>query len=179
MITAQDVLTFWFSEDTEKHWFVRSDALDEKIIEKFSALYVMARDGLLADWQGNAKGALALVIILDQFPRNMFRGSAQAFASDEKARLVAHAALEKHFDQSFSAKERQFFYLPFMHSENLEEQRRSLELYKALGNSFSLDFAQQHYDIIAQFGRFPHRNKVIGRENTAEETEFLKHHSGF
>ncbi|WP_374828911.1 DUF924 family protein [Paenochrobactrum pullorum] len=176
---AQDVLDFWFSENVEKHWFVRSDDLDEEIKQHFSALYEQAHSGTLDVWGDELHSALALTIILDQFPRNMFRGSGRAFESDAKARQIAKAAIEKGFDQQVSEKQRAFFYLPLMHSEDLNDQKKSVELYEALGNANSLDYAHQHLDIIAQFGRFPHRNVALKRENTPEETEFLKTHSGF
>jgi uncharacterized protein (DUF924 family) len=173
------VLDFWFSENVEKHWFVRSDDLDEDIKQRFLALYEQAHSGALDAWGSELHSALALTIILDQFPRNMFRGSGRAFEADAKARQIAKAAIEKGFDQQVSEKQRAFFYLPLMHSEELADQQQSVELYEALGNENSLDYAQQHLDIIAQFGRFPHRNIALKRENTPQETEFLKTHSGF
>ncbi|MGU3574105.1 DUF924 family protein [Brucellaceae bacterium C25G] len=176
---AQEVLNFWFSDNVEKHWFARSDALDAEIKQRFSGLYEQAHNGAFDDWADDVNSALALTIILDQFPRNMFRGSARSFESDAKARHIAKIAIAKGFDQQHPAKERPFFYLPLMHSEELADQQKSLELYEALGNPNSLDFAHQHHNIIAQFGRFPHRNVALGRENTPEETEFLKTHSGF
>lgn len=177
--SAQDVLDFWFSENVEKHWFIRSDDLDEDIKQRFAALYEQAHSGALDAWGNELHSALALTIILDQFPRNMFRGSGRAFESDAKARQIAKAAIEKGFDQQLTAKERAFFYLPLMHSEDLNDQKKSVALYEVLGNANSLDYAHQHLDIISQFGRFPHRNAALKRENTSQETEFLKTHSGF
>lgn len=176
---AQEVLDFWFSDNVEKHWFVRSDDLDADIKQRFSALYKQAHNGKLDDWADHLSSALALTIILDQFPRNMFRGSGRAFESDAKARQIAKAAIESGYDQQVTEKERAFFYLPLMHSEELADQQMSVELYEILGNANSLDYAHQHLDIIAQFGRFPHRNIALNRENTPQETEFLKTHSGF
>lgn len=175
----QDILNFWFSEPVEAHWFVRSDDLDAQITQRFSGIYEQAVAGDLSGWKDDAKSALALTIILDQFPRNMFRGSPKAFASDNQALDVAKFALTKAYDQAVDAKARQFFYLPLMHSENLEDQERCVKIYEKLGNDYSLKFAREHHDIIKQFGRFPHRNAVIGRENTQQETEFLKTHTGF
>ncbi len=175
----QEILDFWFSKETEAHWFVRSDDLDAQIKQRFSAIYEQAAAGELDAWREDSRTALALTIILDQFPRNMFRGLPRAFATDTKARVVAKYALDKAYDQAVSDKERAFFYLPLMHSEVLEDQQRCVQLYEALGNEYSLGFAREHRDIVQRFGRFPHRNAVLGRENTPEETEFLKTHKGF
>lgn len=177
--TAQEILDFWFSQPVKACWFERSDVLDQQIIQRFSDIYQAACSGQLQDWQQKPETALALTIILDQFARNMFRGSPKAFAGDAQARSIANDALAKNYDQAVSEVERPFFYLPLMHSEILADQQHSLDCYHQLGNPISLDFAQQHYDIIKQFGRFPHRNAVLGRQSTAEEIEFLKTHSGF
>lgn len=178
-IPAQDILNFWFSENVEKHWFIRSDNLDEEIKQRFLSLYEKAHHGKLDDWANNAYSALALTIILDQFPRNMFRGSGRAFEADTKARQTAKTSIAQGFDQQVTVKQRMFFYLPLMHSEELADQKKSVALYEALGNASALDYAHQHLDIIAKFGRFPHRNAALKRKNTQQETEFLKTHSGF
>lgn len=178
-VTPQDILDFWFSQSTEAHWFVRSDDLDSDIKQRFSAIYEQAKAGELSGWKEHANSALALTIVLDQFPRNMFRGSPAAFATDAMAREVSKYALDKAYDQTMDLKSRPFFYLPLMHSEDIEDQERCVTLYEALGNDFSLGFAIQHRDIVKEFGRFPHRNAVLGRQNTSAETEFLKTHKGF
>ena len=121
----------------------------------------------------SARGCLALIVLLDQFSRNMFRGTARAFAADAKALSVACAALDRGFDQEAPAVLRSFFYLPFEHSEVLADQERSVALFEALGDADGLDYAIRHHDIIARFGRFPHRNELLGRENTPEESTFL------
>src|SRR5690606_34571523 len=123
-ITPQDILDFWFSESTEAHWFVRSDDLDQQIQQRFGAAYELAVEGGLADWKKDAKSALALTIIFDQFPRNMFRGSPKAFASDPLACALSKYALEHGYDQAVDEKARQFFYLPLMHSEVVEDQEQ-------------------------------------------------------
>lgn len=179
MKTAQDIRGFWFSEAVQPYWFARSDDVDAQIKNDFSDTYEAAHRGDLDHWMQNAADALSLVIALDQFPRNLFRGSGRSFESNDIALAHARAALGQGYDQELSETERQFFYLPFMHSEALADQDRSVKLYEALGNENALDFAHQHRDIIARFGRFPHRNEVLGRENTPEEAEFLKTHSGF
>lgn len=178
-IQPKDVLDFWFSAKMRENWFTKSDEIDAEIRDKFLAAYEDARADKFEDWKQQPETALALTILFDQFPRNMFRGSPRSFESDGLARDVATRALDHDFDRNLSTDERQFFYLPFMHSENLSDQKRCLDLYEKLGNEFSLGFARQHHDIVERFGRFPHRNNVLGRETTAEEAEFLKEHSGF
>ncbi|MGN7868041.1 DUF924 family protein [Paracoccus sp. 22332] len=177
--TAADVLDFWFSDRMEPNWFAKSDDIDAAIRDRFAATYQAAHRRELDDWAATPEGALALVIVLDQFPRNIFRGSGRAFESNDLALDHARAAVDAGFDQQVDAKRRQFFYLPFMHSEDLPDQTRSVELYEALGDPGSLDFAIQHRDIIQQFGRFPHRNAALDRPNTPDEDEFLKTHHGF
>ncbi|MFC4624939.1 DUF924 family protein [Daeguia caeni] len=178
-IEVQDILSFWFSPRMRENWFSKSEAIDTEIREKFLPAYEAALNGDYESWKQQPESALALTIVFDQFPRNMFRGSPQAFATDGLALDIAKCALDHGFDQELSADKRQFFYLPFMHSENLDDQRRSVELYERLGDPYSLDFARQHHDIIARFGRFPHRNKVLNRVTTEEEADFLKTHAGF
>lgn len=177
--TPQDIRDFWFSDEMKPYWFQKSDEIDRQIIQLFASTYEAAHARRLDHWAANAQDALSLVITLDQFPRNMFRGNARSFESNDLALAQARNALDHGFDQECDETTRQFFYLPFMHSEDLADQERSVKLYEALGNDHSLHFAREHRDIVKQFGRFPHRNAVLGRENTAEETEFLKTHSGF
>jgi uncharacterized protein (DUF924 family) len=171
---AQGVLDFWFGEATPEQWFRQDDGFDATIRERFATLFARAVSGELAGWRESARGCLALVIVLDQFPRNLFRGGARSFATDAPARAVLHHALEKGFDDGFPFREKQFLYMPLMHSEDSGEQARSVALYTALGDEDVLDFARRHKDIIDRFGRFPHRNESLGRKNTPEESEFLK-----
>lgn len=178
-IQPKDVLDFWFSAPMRANWFEKNEAIDTQIREKFLLAYEDARNDKMEHWKQQAESALALTIIFDQFPRNMFRGSPRAFESDGLARDIAIQALDHDFDQQLTAEQRQFLYLPLMHSENLADQRRSVELYEKLADPLSLDFARQHLEIIERFNRFPHRNQVLGRESTPEEIEFLKHHAGF
>ncbi|PHQ72051.1 MAG: hypothetical protein COB97_00465 [Paracoccus sp.] len=177
--TPQDVRDFWFSDQMQPFWFKKSDDIDRQIIQLFGETYEAAHAGRLKHWLDGPEDALALAIVLDQFPRNMFRGSARSFESNDLALTVARQALADGHDQQLDPTRRQFLYLPFMHSEDLQDQERSVSLYEALGNEHSLHFAREHRDIVARFGRFPHRNTVLGRENTPEETEFLKTHDGF
>ena len=178
--SARKVLDFWFSDRVEPHWYDPDPQLDAEIVETFGDLYGYAYEGELADWIETAESALALVILLDQFPRNMFRGSSRAFYTDGQARDVSRVALENSFDQQRSPKERTFFYLPLMHSEDLLDQTKCVQLYRKLKvDQEGLDSAIEHCDIIARFGRFPHRNRVLGRDCTEEELEFLGEHKGF
>lgn len=177
--TPEDVLDFWFSDQMQPYWFAKSDDIDREITTRFAETYEAAQAGHLDAWSGQADTALALVITLDQFPRNIYRGSPRAFESDDLALRHAKAALAAGHDQMQAPDRRQFFYLPFMHSEDLADQTRAVELYEVLGNENALHFARDHRDIVARFGRFPHRNAILGRDSTDEETEFLKTHSGF
>ena len=166
-----DVLAFWRDAGPDK-WFTRDDAFDSEIREKFLATYEAAAAGKLSAWEDSAEDMLALVIVLDQFPRNMFRGDARTFAADPLARAAAHRALKRGYDQDLPAEDRGFLFLPFMHSEELADQIRCVELYRA-ENDDVLKYAEQHRDIIRRFGRFPHRNAVLGRATTPEEQAFL------
>ena len=141
---------------------------------KFLPTYEAAARGELAAWEESAEGALALVLLLDQFPRNLFRGDARAFATDALARAVAERALARGFDQATDLALRPFFYLPFMHSEALIDQDRSVRLYEALGETEELRYATQHRDVVLRFGRFPHRNRALGRNTTPAEQAFLE-----
>ncbi|MCK5274407.1 MAG: DUF924 domain-containing protein [Alphaproteobacteria bacterium] len=170
---ARAVLDFWFVESGPEKWFVRDEAFDGDIRDRFGPAYRRAYDGDLGEWIETAEGCLALVIVLDQFPRNLFRDDPRAFGTDPHARILLQYALDKEFDKALDARQRQFLYMPLQHSEDRQDQELSVELNAALGNDGVLKFAQSHKDIIDRFGRFPHRNEVLGRESTAEETEFL------
>ena len=166
------VLAFWREAGKDK-WFEKDAAFDEAIRRRFLETYEAAAAGQLKEWEGNREGALALVIVLDQFPRNMFRASARAFAADHLARGVADRAMALGFDLATPVDERAFFYLPFEHSEQLADQERCCTLFRATGDADLLKWAELHADIIRRFGRFPHRNVVLGRATTAEEQAFL------
>jgi len=166
------VLAFWRQAGPDK-WFKKADAFDAAIREQFLATYEAAAANRLAGWDETPEGALALVIVLDQFPRNMFRGSARAFAADPIARAVADRALARGFDQAMALHDRQFFYLPFEHSEKLPDQERCCALFRATGDAELTKWAELHADIIRRFGRFPHRNAALGRTTTAQEQAFL------
>jgi uncharacterized protein (DUF924 family) len=170
--TPADVLAFWRAAGSAK-WFRKDEAFDAEIKARFLASCEAAAAGRLAQWETTPESALALLILLDQFPRNIFRGSARAFAVDPLARAVAHRAILRGFDRRILQTERLFFYLPFEHSENLADQERAVALIRALDNADLLKWAELHSDIIRRFGRFPHRNSVLGRTTTPEEQAFL------
>lgn len=170
----QDLLSFWFAEETKKRWYKSTRAFDETCKTGFGALVDQAADGKLDHWQESADGALALCLLLDQLPRNIFRGSPKAFATDPKAVEVANLAIKNGFDQDLGIERRKFLYLPFMHSEVLADQERSIALSLPLEDEMTLAYARDHEDIIRRFGRFPHRNAILGRESTEVEQAFLK-----
>jgi uncharacterized protein (DUF924 family) len=170
--TADAVLAFWRSAGPDK-WFKKDTAFDDEIRSRFCKTYEAAARGELTAWEATREGALALAIVLDQFPRNMFRGSARAFAADPLALAVATRAIERGFDLQLPVQERSFFYLPFEHSERMADQERCCELFRSTGDAELLEWAALHPDIIRRFGRFPHRNAALGRVTTAEEQAFL------
>ena len=167
-----DVIAFWHAAGPEK-WYRKDAAFDREITARFLGLHETAAAGRLSDWEATPAGALALLLLLDQFPRNMFRGSPRAFATDPLARAVADRAIARGFDTAAMSADRTFFYLPFEHSENLTDQERSLALSRQAGGGKADRYAEIHADVIRRFGRFPHRNAVLGRATTAEEQAFL------
>lgn len=175
-ITA--VLDFWFAPETiaGNHWFKSSPAFDAKIRDQFGADVTQAAQGAYDSWTKTADGALALLILLDQFPRNMFRGTAQAFATDPKAQAIAQEAVARGLDQQVTAQQRLFFYLPFEHAEDRALQDLSVRMIATLANAELDRYAVRHAEIIRQFGRFPHRNKMLGRANTPDEDVYLAQH---
>jgi uncharacterized protein (DUF924 family) len=174
---ADDVLRFWFGRD-RKAWFEKNPAFDEEIRQRFLALYELGLAGKLEAWKQTPASCLALIVLLDQFPRNMFRDSAKAFASDALAREAARAILDQGWDKTMAPDERMFAYLPFEHAETLTEQELCLALMKEIAiypDTADLPkWAEAHLVIIRRFGRFPHRNAALGRASTPEELEFLK-----
>lgn len=170
--TPGDVLAYWRALGPAG-WYAKSAAVNEAIRTRFLGLHEAGAAGLLNDWEGDAAAALALVVVLDQFPRNMFRGSAAAFATDPLARDVARRAIARGFDRMFTIPERRFFYMPLMHSEALSDQERCCQLCREAQDAPGLAFAEQHADIIRRFGHFPHRNEALGRATTGPERAFL------
>jgi len=167
-----EVLAFWRTAGPHK-WFEHDDVLDAQIRSRFLATYEAAAAGRLDDWQSIPAGTLALLILLDQFPRNLFRNDARAYATDAKARAIAERAIAHGIDRLSPLPERRFFYLPLMHSENLADQERCIALCREAGDDEGVKHAEFHADVIRRFGRFPHRNRALGRETTDEERAFL------
>ncbi|QIN82559.1 DUF924 family protein [Rubrobacter tropicus] len=179
-----EVLAFWFGTQGDpgygefrSEWFRKDETFDREVTDRFEDLYEQAAAGKLDHWREEAEGCLALVIALDQFPRNMFRGDARTHATDAKALDAAKDAIGRALDRELPALQRMFLYMPFMHSESVEDQRRSVELFEGLagepGGPDVVEYAVGHRDIVERFGRFPHRNALLGRETTPEEAEFL------
>lgn len=184
-VTSQEILEFWFGEPGEadygkprKVWFIKNPNFDQEVRSRFLPIYQQAGAGELDDWKNSPQSCLALIILLDQFPRNLFRGQPQAFATDSQAVAYAKHAVANGFDQELLPIQRQFIYLPFEHSENLADQHQCIKLFstlKAYPECLSgVDYAHRHFKVIERFGRFPHRNEILGRETTPEEAEFLK-----
>ena len=167
-----DVLSFWRHAGPDR-WWAKDDAFDTVIRTRFQGTWEAARDGKLASWQATDDGALALVIVLDQFPRNMFRGDPKMFSTDSLALGVARSAVTRGLDKRIDASLLVFLYVPFMHSEKLADQEECVALFKHSSDSENLKFAEEHADIIRRFGRFPHRNATLGRTTTPEEKAFL------
>ncbi|MGE5477038.1 MAG: DUF924 family protein [Bacteroidales bacterium] len=171
----QDILDFWFAPGMERRWFAADTALDRELAEHFGQDLTQATQGALDHWVDSADGALALVILLDQLPRNIFRGKYQAYAFDSHALAIAEAAVLRGHDRALAPIRRRFLYLPFEHSESLPDQRFCVSLFEQAGDDpEGLDYARRHLAVIERFGRFPHRNEALERENTPEEEEFLK-----
>lgn len=171
LFSAAEIVQFWAAAGPGR-WFKKDAAFDDEFRAKFAAAHEAAASGTLDDWANTADSALALMILLDQYPRNSFRGTARMFATDADALRIAKQTIALDFDTVVDPELRRFFYLPFMHSEALAEQDRSLELYTPLGDE-AMRYAVIHRDIIARFGRFPHRNALLGRATTVEEQAFL------
>ncbi|WP_071674949.1 DUF924 family protein [Nioella nitratireducens] len=174
---SEDILSFWLEEAGPDKWYGGGDAFDAEIRERFMDLWQEARDGKHDDWTSHPRKALALIILLDQFPRNMFRGEATAFSTDLKAHSAACYALKQGWDERFPQQERQFFYLPFMHSEGLTDQDHSMRLTCQKMPDIredKLPHAWAHREIIRRYGRFPYRNAALGRDDSSAEREFLE-----
>ena len=185
MSQVQEILEFWFGKPDDldygksrKVWFIKNPEFDREVRSRFLPVYQQAVAGELDDWKASPQGCLALIILLDQFPRNMFRGQPQAFATDPQALAYAKHAVTNSFDRELLPIQRQFIYLPFEHSENLTHQHQCLELFSTLKDYpecvDGIDYAHRHFKVIERFGRFPHRNEILGRKSTPEEAEFLK-----
>ncbi|WP_027546979.1 DUF924 family protein [Bradyrhizobium sp. WSM2254] len=171
-IEPAGILAFWREAGRER-WYKHSEAFDAEVRRRFLALWQKAAAGELASWEASDDGALALVIVLDQFPRNMFRGDPRTFSSDALAREIARRAIARGADRRIDPALLEFLYMPFMHSEHLPDQLHCIALFQDADNAENLKYAREHADIIRRFGRFPHRNRVLGRPTTEEEQAFL------
>ncbi|MCP4319826.1 MAG: DUF924 domain-containing protein [Hyphomicrobiales bacterium] len=179
-VKPETVISFWFEELTQEDWFTKSDALDQNIAERFAATHLALAANVSQEWRASPEAVLALIIVFDQFPRNIYRGTPLSFATDFLALREAKAAVEAGLDQQVELERRLFFYMPFEHSEELANQDRCIELIKALENEELLRYAHMHRDVIVEYGRFPHRNSILARDNTEEERAYLsKPGSGF
>lgn len=185
MADFREVLDFWFGPAgspeygrSREAWFKKSEAFDDAIRARFLDLYLQAADGGMQAWRAAPDSLLALILVLDQFPRNLFRGTSRAFATDAQALAAAQLAVAQGFDRTLVPVQRWFVYLPFEHAEVLDLQRQCLALFEDLrsdpDSAGTIDYARRHFEIIARFGRFPHRNAVLGRVSTPEEVEFLR-----
>lgn len=170
----EEILRFWFEEIDSAKWWIKDNDFDRLIAERFSEVHAQANQCELYEWRRTPQGRLAEIIVLDQFSRNMFRGTPQAFASDLLALALAQEAVAAGTDQALSQDERHFLYMPFMHSESRKIHDVAAALFRKHGNASALDFEMRHKAIIDKFGRYPHRNAILGRESTLEEIEFLK-----
>ncbi len=174
-----EIVDYWFSEPVAKLWFKSTPQFDRQLRDSYETLWQRARDGELEHWRDSAIGCLALVILLDQLPLNMFRGEARCYSTEAASIEVARHALAQGFDRELEGKQRAFLYMPFMHSEALEDQELALQLFDQPGLEDNLRFARHHHDIVQRFGRFPHRNEALGRVNTPAENEYLQSKEAF
>ena len=174
MSTPKAILHFWFEELDPKMHFTKSTELDQIIRDQFLETHISIRNGQTEVWRKTPEGRLAEVIVLDQFSRNMFRDTAQAFATDELALKLAMAAVKNGDDRKFDLQKRVYFYMPYMHSEDRKVHEHAVQLFSQKGLEYSLKFEFMHKSIIDRFGRYPHRNEILKRESTPEEIQFLK-----
>lgn len=177
--TPKDILNFWFSDRVSKLWFNSTPEFDRELKDRYETVLKRGVKGELSDWELTPEGALALVIVLDQFPLNMYRGKAESYSTGDLALAVAKAAIARGFDDALPRTQVAFLYLPFMHSESLADQDQSLALFAKAKLSDNLRFARHHHELIRKFGRFPHRNAALGRTNTAEEEVYLASEGAF
>ena len=169
----KEVIKFWFEEISQTQWWKKDVQFDQLIASRFLEVHGQASRGELYQWRETAEGRLAEIIVLDQFSRNIYRNSALAFATDSLALALAQEAIRGGADKEVSEDKRNFFYMPFMHSESAVIHKEAVALYEAYGNEGNLNFELRHKAIIDRFGRYPHRNEILGRDSTAEEIEFL------
>jgi uncharacterized protein (DUF924 family) len=172
-ISPGDILQFWYSEPMASRWFSSTPALDAEIRARFERVWLAAAQGRLDDWKNTPQGCLALVIVLDQLPLNMFRGEARSFSTEQQAVEVCKLAIARDYDREIAPGRLGFLYMPLMHSESLADQDLSVKVFEQAGLEGNLRFARHHRELIRRFGRFPHRNAILGRESSREELDYL------
>ena len=177
--TPETIIDYWYSPQIKKHWFASTPELDSEITEQFETVWEQAAEGALNHWADTSKGSLALIIILDQLPLNMFRNQAKSFQSEQMAVEIARQAVEKKQDAQLPKDKLPFLYMPLMHSENLDDQELSVSLYEQAELEANIRFARHHRDIIRQYGRFPHRNQILNRQSTQQELDYLNSKHAF
>ena len=170
-IEPADIIDYWFSEKSKQFWFASTPSIDKEITSRYETVWEKAASGGLSSWGETADGSVALIIILDQFPLNMFRGKAKGFKTESIAVEVALNAIDNGFDEEMDNEKLLFLFMPLMHSENLDHQ--NLQVYLFEKYNFNLDFSKHHRDLVKKFGRFPHRNEILGRMSTMEELDYL------
>lgn len=178
-IKPTDILDYWYSGRMQKHWFASTPAIDQEIRDRYQALWVQAAAGELDHWQDSPEGALALTIVLDQFPLNMFRGEPESFRTEQKAVAVAKQAIAKGYDEQLPRERLAFLFMPLMHSEKLEDQDLSVQMFRKYDLTDNLRFAEHHRGLVRTYGRFPHRNAILGRVSTPEEQAYLASKEAF
>ncbi len=177
--SPQSIVEFWFSDKVQPLWFQSTPEFDTELRERFETAWQAAEQGRLDDWAETPEGALALVILLDQIPLNIFRGDARCFSTEAKSRDITNLAVERKLDKELTDEQKAFLYMPLMHSESMTDQDKAVALYEAAGLAGNLKFAQHHRDIVRRFGRFPHRNKILGRQSTEAELAYLESDEAF
>lgn len=178
-ITPDRIIKYWYSDRIKKHWFASTTELDNEIRVNYESLWEAAASGALDDWSDTAEGALALVIILDQFPLHMFRNQVKSYQTEQRAVHITRLAIEKKLDSQLAKDQLPFLYMPLMHSENLADQEASVSLYKKAKLESNARFARHHRDLIRQYGRFPHRNRILNRHSTQQELDYLSSKQAF
>ncbi len=178
-MSPETIIDFWFAESSRGLWFKSTPEMDAQLRDRFIDIWLAAAEEKFSAWEESPTGALALAIILDQFPLNMFRGKPLTFSTEAQARTIARAAIDRQFDKTLTDEQKCFIYMPFMHSEDMTDQDRSIELFDQSGLEESIRFAHHHRDIVQRFGRFPHRNEILGRHSTQEELDYLASPEGF
>ena len=175
----EEILKFWFEEIESAQWWKKDEDFDRALIARFSDIHARAARCELFDWRADPRGRLAEIIVLDQFSRNMFRGSPLSFAHDALALALAQVAVANKADEALSPVQRSFLYMPYMHSEDLADQDRAMALFEQAGLTDNLHWAKHHREIVSRFGRFPHRNAILGRQSTPEELAYLASDEAF